>query len=286
MRAQEVKPEVLRGVALIVSGAWLVALVGCASYEPPPGPRRDAPYAQLVWEKRVLAAEEARKSYERTGEVPLLGARPECVEKMPPCIVEHASWRGVDDYRKGLFDSILRCEPGQSECEKVRADERAMRKLAYRRWKKARDEKARLEAEMRAQEEERLRAEEEEKLSEWREAQEEERIEQERIEQLVSYAPSTPTPAPSIPHDWEGEAHAIVRALQSARVGCSGSFGETQYLDRVWALSTLDAMGEGDAARIAGVVDASHGRGAFQSVRTRAQAEVNAFVPRRCIAGL
>jgi hypothetical protein len=161
-----------------------------------------------------------------------------------------------------------------------------MRKLASRRWKKARDEKARLEAEMRARDEERLRAEEEEKLSEWREAQEEERIEQERNEQLVSYAPSTPTPAPSIPHDWEGEAHAIVAALQSGRVGCSWSFGETQYLDRVWALSTLDAMGEGDATRIAGVVDASHGRGAFQSLRTRAQAEVNAFVPRRCIAGL
>lgn len=286
MRAQIEESWIEMSKVIGIAGIIAVILNGCASYETAPQRARERAYRDLVWTEENQAWHKAEDAYEKSGEAPLVGAEPQCSEEVPPCIVERARWKGVARFREHLFDSILRCDPGQAECEKIRASERAMRKLAYRRWRKARDERARLEAERLAREEERIRVEEEAKLSEWRELQEEERSDQEQREQLASLAPSTPTPAPSIPHDWEGEAHGMVRALQSARVGCSASFGETQYLDRVWALSTLDAMGQGDAATIAGTIDASHGRGTFQSLVARARAEVDAFLPRRCIAGL
>jgi hypothetical protein len=161
-----------------------------------------------------------------------------------------------------------------------------MRKLAYRHWKNERDIKDRRKAELRAYEEERLRAEEEAKLSEWYEVQEEERAEHEAsVEQLASVPPIQAPPVRSIPHDWHAEARALVRTLQSPRVGCSASFGETQFIDRVWALSTLEAMGPGDAASVQAAVDASHGSGTFQKLLVAAREEVQGFVPRRCIAG-
>lgn len=266
----------------------LVLVSSCGSYEPPPGRRRDSPYAGLIQRERNAASQAATEIYEKTGQVPLLGTKPQCVEKVPPCIVEHARWEVVNDYREWLFNSILQCEEGQIECQKVRRSERAMRKLAYRHWKKKEDEKAEIKAQRRAYEEERLRAEEEAKLSTWRELQKEERIAREAAqnEQLAAIPPSAPPEPVRIPHDWEKEAHTIVRGLQSRRVGCTGGFGETQYLDRVWALSTLEAMGPGDAGRIESTVDASHGAGAFRKLVGTARQEVGAFIPRRCIAGL
>jgi len=278
--------ERIRNVLGLASVGMLVC-AGCVSYEPPEGQRRESPYADLIRRERSEAGVAAKRMYEDTGEVPLLGPEPQCVEKVPPCIVEKARWGAVNYYREWLFGSILSCEPGQAECEKVRRSESAMRKLAYRRWKDERDLKEQREAELRAYEEERLRAEEEVKLSEWYELQEEERAEHEAsVEQLASVPPIQAPPVRSIPHDWHTEASALVRTLQSSRVGCSASFGETQFVDRVWAFSTLDAMGQGDAAQIEATVDASHGSGTFQRLVAAAREEVERFVPRRCIAGL
>lgn len=271
----------LATVAMFVCG-------GCVSYEPPQGQRRESPFAELIRQERSDAGEAAKRTYENTGEVPLLGPKPQCVEKVPPCSVEKARWEVVKYYREWLFDSILSCEPGQSECEKVRQSESAMRKLVYRRWKNERDLKQQREAERRAYNEERLRAEEEVKLFEWRRIQEEEQQARDEAstQQLASIPPAVSPPVRSVPHDWHAEARAIVRTLLSSRIGCSGSFGETQFVDRVWALSTLDAMGQGDAARIEATVDASHGSGTFQRLLVAAREEVQRFVPRRCIAGL
>lgn len=264
----------------------LVVVVGCAASEPPPG-RRDLRYADLIERERSAAGGAAKDLYEKTGQVPFLGTKPQCVEELPPCIVERARWEVVNYYREWLFSSVLQCEEGQTECLEVRRSERAMRKLVYRRWRKEQDEKAEIEAARRAHEEERLRGEEEAKLSEWHAIEEEERFAREaREQQLASIRPSAPREPARVPHDWEAEAHAVVRGLQSRRVGCTGGFGETQFLDRVWALQTLEAMGPGDAGRIESIVDASHGSGVFRKLVGSARHEVSAFIPRRCVAGL
>lgn len=265
-----------------------MTLLGCAGAAPPPPRLPD--FRAVEWQAAQRGYDEAMHVYESTGEAPLLGSEPDCMEYNARCVSARAEWQGRRNAQRYLFDRVLQCEGGQDQCSKVRSSETDMRKLVHRHWQNGREEKARAAAEIAAGETERLRAEEEVRLREWREMQvEEAAAAQAARDREAAQAAMVQPPAPPIqraPRDWQADAEKLVRGLRSNRVACSWAFGETEYADRVEALEALETIGRGDAEQIGRIVDESHGAGQFQRMVDEAEGAVRAFIPRRCVAGL
>ena len=154
-----------------VLGVIGVFAFGCAVDVPQrtrhPSP---SPYRDLEWHEENQAYIEASSLYQKTGEVVLLGTEPQCMRTEPPCVAERARWKARKSFQGHLFQSLLRCQVGESECEKVRGSEHEMRRLALWKWREQRGAALRRDAEKRAND----RAEEQARLSEWYAMQEEE----------------------------------------------------------------------------------------------------------------
>lgn len=144
---------------------------GCA-VDLPQGTRHPmpSPYRDLEWHEENQAYLDASSLYQNTGEVVLLGSEPQCTRTDPPCVAERARWKGRKSFQGHLFQSLLRCRVGESECETVRASEHEMRRLALWKWREQRGISLRRDAEKRAND----RADEQARLSEWHAMQEEE----------------------------------------------------------------------------------------------------------------